>query len=417
MCALWLGIGSTFGAGLARDSSFIASQDQSEQRYVLVLPEAFDSAQPHDLLLCLHGHGADRWQYVREPRGETRAARTIAARYGMIFVSPDYRAPTSWMGPAAETDLVQLIGELKKQYDIRRVILSGASMGAASTLTFTALHPELVDGVVALNGHANHLQFTNFHEAIQAAFGGTKEAVPDEYKKRSPEFFPERFTMPVAITAGGKDTIVPPESVLRLGRTIQKHNPRVCLDFQDARGHETEYTAALSAYEFVMRSLAPGPIRVSVLINGKSIPPSPGSAAGVWFYTREGSAAQVLLTGHAAVPGGWRLTAVLDPADEVRLSFFSGEPGGLSINFQEQALSTAVLRCRSETNALVINGGTIQGAVRLTHFTSGGAPLRFDPERRAFSRAPVPTSPDPHPAIADAMIEWDWRMQGGKIWP
>ena len=64
------------------------------------------------------------------------------------------------------------------------LVLSGGSMGATSALTFTALHPDLVDGVVAFNGHANHVEYTNFQEAIQLAFGGTKEAVPEEYKKR-----------------------------------------------------------------------------------------------------------------------------------------------------------------------------------------------------------------------------------------
>ena len=223
---------------------------------MLVLPEAYDAARPHDVLICLHGHGSDRWQFVRAERGETRAARDIAARYRMILVSPDYRANTSWMGPAAEADLVQIIGELRKQHAIGRVVVSGGSMGATSALTFTALHPDLVNGVVALNGHANHLEYTNFQEAIQIAFGGTKETIPEEYRRRSAEFFPERFTMPMAITAGGKDTAVPPDSVLRLGRAIQKHNPAVHLDLQETRGHETDYAAAFSAYDFVMRALA-----------------------------------------------------------------------------------------------------------------------------------------------------------------
>ncbi|MCX6917548.1 MAG: prolyl oligopeptidase family serine peptidase, partial [Verrucomicrobia bacterium] len=234
---LALGLVSALGASEPRDVSFVAAQDGTEQRYVLVLPEAHDSARPHDVLLCLHGHGSDRWQFVRAERGEARAARDIAARYSMILVSPDYRTKTSWMGPAAEADLVQIIGELKKQYAVRSVVVSGGSMGAASALTFAALHPELADGVVALNGHANHLEYTNFQEAIQIAFGGTKQTLPQEYRKRSAEFFTERFTMPVAITAGGKDTTVPPDSVMRLGRAVQKHNPAVHLDLNPDISH------------------------------------------------------------------------------------------------------------------------------------------------------------------------------------
>ncbi|MEO6182002.1 MAG: alpha/beta hydrolase fold domain-containing protein, partial [Verrucomicrobiota bacterium] len=69
-------------------------------------------------------------------RDEARAALDIAKRFGCIYVSPDYRAPTSWMGPAAEADLVQIISHLKKQYNVSKTILCGASMGGTATLTF-----------------------------------------------------------------------------------------------------------------------------------------------------------------------------------------------------------------------------------------------------------------------------------------
>jgi len=411
VCVFAISAVSALCAGQPRDVSFVANYDQSKQRYVLVLPEAYDSAQSHDLLVCLHGHGSDRWQFVQAERGETQAARVIARQQNMILVSPDYRATTSWMGPAAEADLVQIIGDLRKQHAIRRLVLSGGSMGATSVLTFTALHPDLVDGVVAFNGHANHLEYTNFQEAIQAAFGGAKEAVPQEYKKRSAEFFPERFTMPVAITTGGKDTTVPPDSVMRLGRAIQKHNPAVRLDFQETRGHETDYAASLSAYEFVTRALASKPVRLSLAINGKTIPPAAGSVAGVWFYSDGPTGAQALLTGHASVPGSWRLTAALSTGDELRVSF--APEGAELVQFRAEPISPAALRCSAEINGLVIKAVSSPGAVRLTQFAWHDGPASFAPERRPFSRGPVSASPDPHPAIADALVEWDWRVQDG----
>jgi predicted esterase len=410
-CALALSLISALGASEPQDIAFVAAQDRSEQRYVLVVPEACDSAQSHDVLICLHGHGSDRWQFVRAERGEARAARDIAARYRMILVSPDYRAKTSWMGPSAEADLVQIIGEVKQHYAVRSVVVSGGSMGAAGALTFATLHPDLVNGVVALNGHANHLEYTNFQDAIQVAFGGTKATIPEEYRKRSAEFFPERFTMPIAITAGGEDATVPPDSVLRLGRAVQKHNPAVLLDLQESRGHETEYEAALSAYDFVVRALAARSVRVSVAINGKTIPPGPGSAAGLWFYADGATGAQALLTGHAAVPGSWRMTAALNAGDELRLRIVPNGTG--PITFRAEPLSSAVLQCRAETNALIIKAVSGAGAVRLTRFAFQQCPASFVPERRPFSRGPVIASPDPQPAIADALLEWDWRMQDG----
>ena len=97
----------TARASVTNDVAFIAAHDGSEQRYVRIEPDGFDPSLPHDVLICLHGHGSDRWQYVNAPRGEARAARDAAAQNRMLFISPDYRAKTSWMGPAAEADLLQ----------------------------------------------------------------------------------------------------------------------------------------------------------------------------------------------------------------------------------------------------------------------------------------------------------------------
>ena len=99
------------------------------------------------MLVALHGHGSDRWQFATQVRDECRATRDAAAANGMLMISPDYRAKTSWMGPAAEADLLQIIRIVKQQFQVQRVIVSGGSMGGTSALIFAALHPDQVDGV------------------------------------------------------------------------------------------------------------------------------------------------------------------------------------------------------------------------------------------------------------------------------
>lgn len=237
------------------DVVFRASIDGNEERYLRVLPKNFDPQQKHDLLITLHGHGSDRRQFVLQPRDECRAARDVAAKHGMILISPDYRAPASWMGPKAEADVVQIIEEIKRHYTIGRVIVSGGSMGAAASLTFAALHPEIVDGVVAMNGTANLLEFDNFQEAIRASFGGAKQEVTEEYKRRSAEYWPERLTMPIACTTGGRDTSVPPESVVRLMGVLRRLERPVMLIHRGEGGHATNYDDAVAAYEFVLLQL------------------------------------------------------------------------------------------------------------------------------------------------------------------
>ncbi|MEZ6113957.1 MAG: alpha/beta fold hydrolase [Pirellulaceae bacterium] len=235
------------------ERTFRASVDDSEQKYVVVMPEDFAADKPHGLLIALHGHGTDRWQFVRQERDECRAVRDVAAKHGLLLVSPDYRAKTSWMGPKAEADTLDLLRILKQRFKIDRVILCGGSMGGTAALTFAALHPEQVDGVVSLNGTANLVEYERFSEAIAESFGGTKEQKPEEYRRRSAEFFADRFTMPLAATTGGRDEVVPAASVLRLLETVRSHNSRTLSLHRPEGGHSTNYDDTREALEFVLK--------------------------------------------------------------------------------------------------------------------------------------------------------------------
>jgi pimeloyl-ACP methyl ester carboxylesterase len=243
--------------GSPQDLEFRSVTDGSVQRYVELLPEPFDATEKAPLLVILHGHGSDRWQYVRQDRGECRGARDVALKYGMIFLSPDYRAPDSWMGPAAEADLVQILREVRTRRRIGKVILGGGSMGGTSALIFAALHPELIDGVVSQNGTANMVEYDRFQDSIRRWYGGTKQERPDEYRKRSPEFAAARLTMPLAFTTGGQDTLVPPASVLRLAKQLEASHPATLLLHREHGGHATDYDDTVRAYEFVVQGVLP----------------------------------------------------------------------------------------------------------------------------------------------------------------
>ena len=234
------------------DVAFTAKCDGSTQRYVIVYPQGFQAGQIVNVLVALHGHGSDRWQFVKDARNECKAARDAAAANHMLYVSPDYRAKTSWMGPKAEADMVQILDELKAKFKVGKVIVSGGSMGGSSALTFAALHPALVDGVVSMNGTANHVEYEKFQDAIQESFGGTKAQMPQEYRKRSAEFAAERLTMPIGITAGGKDDVVPAASVLRLAKALKKNNRKVLLIYRDTGVHSTSYEDAQAAFAYVI---------------------------------------------------------------------------------------------------------------------------------------------------------------------
>ncbi len=229
--------------------------DGTEQRYVLLRPDNHNPSRVSDVLIMLHGHGSDRWQFIRQSRPECSEARRFAREAAMICVSPDYRAPTSWLGPAAEADLVQLIDELQREQRVGRILLMGGSMGGTAALAFAAQHPQLVDGVVSLNGTANMLEYEQFQEAIQASYGGTKETHRDVYRTRSAELFAASLTMPLAATTGGRDTLVPPDSVLRLLQHLQTGGAEVLSLHRPEGGHDTNAEDTRAALEFVWRAM------------------------------------------------------------------------------------------------------------------------------------------------------------------
>ena len=132
------------------------------------------------------------------------------------------------------------------------MIFCGGSMGGTGCLTFAVLHPELVDGVASMNGTANLVEYGNFQDAMRESYGGTKSEVPDEYRSRSAEFFPERLTMPVGITAGGKDDIVPAASVMRLAGKLKAMGRNVLVVYREDGTHATDYEDATAILEFVI---------------------------------------------------------------------------------------------------------------------------------------------------------------------
>ncbi len=230
--------------------------DDTEQQYFEYLPGNYDESKTTTLIVALHGHGSDLGQIFNGVHAEFNAVLDVAANHNAIVISPQYRGTTSWMGPAAEKDVEQIIVEQKEKRKIDRVLITGASMGGSSSLTFASLHPELVDAVVAMNGTANHLEYERFQDAISDSFGGSKIEIPMEYKKRSAEYFPEKFLgKTLAITLGSLDTVVEPDSARRLALVLKKIGGDVLLIERENEGHRTGYSDARSALEYVFNKL------------------------------------------------------------------------------------------------------------------------------------------------------------------
>ena len=57
--------------------------------------------------------------------------------------------------------------------------------------------------------------------------------------------------MPVGITAGGKDDVVPAASVVRLGQMLEKSEWPTLIVYRESGGHETEYEDAMKILNFI----------------------------------------------------------------------------------------------------------------------------------------------------------------------
>ena len=362
------------------DLVFRAELDGSDQRYVLMKPKTLSASPPRGVLIALHGHGSDRWQFVREGRGECRAARDAALKYGFLFVAPDYRASTSWMGPAATADVVQLLRELRKEHRVDHVVISGGSMGGTSAVAFTAMYPELIDGVVSLNGTANLLEYDQFAAAISASYGGTKTEKPEVYRVRSGELFPDHFDMPTAFTTGGQDKLVPPDSTLRLVKSLQDRQRPVLSIHRPEGGHDTNYDDSLAAFEFVLERVQRGPDLPPPVIDLASKPVKivclGDSVTGVYYHTGGRRAYPELLeialkkavpqaqvavinagiSGHSTDHGLNRLErdVLKHQPDLVTISFGLNDATRLTADQYRANLEQLIDRCRERNAAVVL---------------------------------------------------------------
>ena len=374
--------GSVAESAEPHDVVFVSKLDGTEQRYLVVLPDGFDAQSSVSVMIALHGHGSNRWQFVKDGRDECRAARDAAAKQRMIYVSPDYRAKTSWMGPAAEADMLQILEELRAKHRVHKVVITGGSMGGTAALTFAALHPDKVDGVVSMNGTANLVEYALFQDAIAASFGGSKQDKPDEYRKRSAELNADKLTMPIAMTTGGQDKLVPPDSVLRLAEALKNQNRPVKSIHKPDGGHDTKYAEATEAFEFVFAQvLAAGTASAAKPLLDFGAKPLTivclgDSVTGVYYHTGGRRAYPEMLevaikqaipnanvkvinagiSGHSTDNGLKRLDSdvLMHKPDLVTISFGLNDMTRMSEEQFGKNLETLVARCRDSKAQVVL---------------------------------------------------------------
>lgn len=147
-------------------ATFRSSLDGTLQPYSLVLPEAFDPAAPHDLVLALHGSGVDEVAFVKKYGRDLAAARTIVC-------GPRGRGLSDWYLGPSERDTLDAVRAAREMFRIRRVVALGFSMGGYGVWRLVYGSPREFAGAVVLSGSPFPLLFDDpAHDLRRRTFPG-----------------------------------------------------------------------------------------------------------------------------------------------------------------------------------------------------------------------------------------------------
>jgi pimeloyl-ACP methyl ester carboxylesterase len=169
-------------------------------------------------IVYLHGSFSSADQiFTRKDVREFWLTRIQAGGHPLLSVN---LRGTAYMSPAATADLTDLLRYCHDELGCQRFVLLGGSGGASSAMAYAVLHPAKIHGVIAMGmcDILARLDFARKSEnpvlqklatTVFAAYGGTPEEKPDLYQARSVLAHTDRLTMPVILTMGENDQLIP----------------------------------------------------------------------------------------------------------------------------------------------------------------------------------------------------------------
>jgi pimeloyl-ACP methyl ester carboxylesterase len=137
--------------------------DDSDQPFGLYVPQGFNPAAAHPVVLIGHGFGS------RAAASFSSYQRSFADANGWLLVQADGRGNTFYDG-VGEVDVFDLLATLRGSYqlDEDRLYFEGPSMGATGAYRLGVRHPDLFAAVGGADG------WTDYHEWYTHWYGPTR---------------------------------------------------------------------------------------------------------------------------------------------------------------------------------------------------------------------------------------------------
>lgn len=204
---------------------FVSDFDQSTQSFLEADFRSGSDVSSQLVVIYLHGAASHQDQGMTAGiyDGAFEKWATVLKQRQAIYICPEYRG-SSWMGPAAEADLNQIIAATRERFPVGKLILAGGSKGGTSTLIFASRFPSAIDGVIALCPATDPaLMFDSFPEQFLASYGGNYQQVPTEYdQRRTRDTAHILSALPIALVHGTGDTVIPVSHSHALIRNLEK---------------------------------------------------------------------------------------------------------------------------------------------------------------------------------------------------
>jgi predicted esterase len=130
--------------------------DSTLQPYQVFVPAAYDKSKTFPLVIALHGMGGDENSYFQAyAQG---AFKVEAEKHGYLVACPKGRKPASMYIGDAEKDVMDVLAEMRRDYNIDpdRIYLTGHSMGGYGTWSVAVNHPEVFAALAPVSGGANN---------------------------------------------------------------------------------------------------------------------------------------------------------------------------------------------------------------------------------------------------------------------